>query len=152
MNSIRFNTETKIGSIKPMHAVNNGPSEWFGNSNFEYYKAAGIPYARNHDASFFSSYGGSHTVDISAVFPDFEADVSDPASYDFPCTDKYVEECFKVGAKVFYRLGNKIEHEVKKYHIYAPKDPAKWAQICEHIIRHYTEFRQTVLQWEIPAV
>ena len=154
MNTIKFSTEKIVGKIKPMHAVNNGPAHHYGTANFELFKAAGIPFARNHDASFASAYGGSHTVDISAVFPNFDADVNDPASYDFPCTDKYVSECFSVGAKVFYRLGNRIEHEVKKYHIYAPKDPFKWAQICEHIIRHYTEgwadgFNYDLTYWEI---
>ena len=43
------------------------------------------------------------------------------------------------GAKIFYRLGSRIEHEVKKYGTLPPKDYKKWAVICEHIIRHYTE-------------
>ncbi len=64
-----------------MHSVNNGPVYKFASdqrvSNLEAYKAAGIPYARNHDAAFFNTYGGEHSVDISAVFPDFNADSSD---------------------------------------------------------------------------
>ena len=43
------------------------------------------------------------------------------------------------GTKVFYRLSHRIEHEVKKYGTLPPKDFKKWAVICEHIIRHYTE-------------
>lgn len=43
------------------------------------------------------------------------------------------------GTKVFYRLGQKIEHWEKKYGIYAPQDPHKWAVICEHIIAHMNE-------------
>ena len=50
------------GIVKPMHAVNNGPSHKFASdqriSNLEAYKDAGIPYARNHDAAFYSTYGG----------------------------------------------------------------------------------------------
>ena len=154
VNTVKFNSEKTLGRIKPMHAVNNGPARFGGSDNFDAFREAGIPFARTHDASFFAGYGGYHTVDIHAIFPDFDADVNDEASYDFACTDKYLSEIDSVGAEVFYRLGTKIEHEVKKYNIFAPKDPLKWAQICEHIIRHYTEgwangFYYKITYWEI---
>jgi len=43
-----------MGAVKPMHAVNNGPltPNVRGTSNHELYASPGIPYARNHDASF----------------------------------------------------------------------------------------------------
>lgn len=146
------------GIIKPMHAVNNGPTmpkRMFKKvGNFEDYMAAGIPYARNHDAAFCASYGGEHTVDINAIFPNFDADVDDPASYDFICTDAYTQSILDAGTKVFYRLGNKIDHRVKKYDSIPPKDFHKWAQICEHIIAHYNEgwadgFHHNIEYWEI---
>ncbi len=154
MKTIKFNSESTVGKIKPMHAVNNGPSIRIGTSNSDDFVAAGIPFARTHDASFYPGYGGYHTVDIAAVFPNFDADVDDDESYDFACTDQYLSEINSVGTEVFYRLGNKIEHEVKKYNIYAPTDPLKWAKICEHIIRHYTEgwadgFNYKITYWEI---
>lgn len=75
-----------VGAIKPMHAVNNGPvakspnpNSWGGRSNMNEYRAAGIPFARNHDASFYDSYGNEHTVDVHAIFPRFEADVNSRA-------------------------------------------------------------------------
>ena len=43
------------------------------------------------------------------------------------------------GTEVFYRLGNKIEHESKRYGSIPPKDYAKWARICEHVILHMNE-------------
>ena len=80
-------SETK-GKIKHMNSVNNGPFKSVRNfDNFEAYKAARIPYARNHDAAFNAGYGGEHTVDISAIFPNFDADPYSPDSYDFACTD-----------------------------------------------------------------
>ena len=95
--------------------------------------------ARTHDASFTPAYGGPHTVDILAIFPDFSRDENDPASYDFDLTDEYMGHILAAGTKVFYRLGNRIEHESKRYGSIPPKDPAKWARICEHIIRHMNE-------------
>ena len=141
MANIHINFQNHIGQIKPMHSVNNGPivpqAHSFG--NFEDYAAAGFPMARTHDASFSPAYGGPHTVDIIAIFPDFDADENDPASYDFDLTDEYMENILASGTQVFYRLGNRIEHESKRYGALPPKDYAKWARICEHIIRHMNE-------------
>ena len=138
MSKITVDFADITGRIKPMHSVNNGPVEQRAHSraNFGDYAAARFPMARTHDASFIPAYGGSHTVDIIAIFPDFSADENDPASYDFDLTDEYMENILKSGTKVFYRLGNRIEHESKKYGAVPPADPAKWARICEHIIRH----------------
>lgn len=157
MNKIIINPEKKIGRIKPMHAVNNGPLDKAGSqirSNFNTFKAAGIPYVRNHDASFCSSYGGEHTVDVGFIFPNFDNDPYDENSYDFICTDAYLNIIEMAGSKVFYRLGSKIEHGVRKYGTLPPKDFYKWAVICEHIIRHYTEgwasgFHMDIEYWEI---
>ncbi|MBQ3176975.1 MAG: hypothetical protein IJB52_04090 [Clostridia bacterium] len=136
---IQTNFTSVIGKIKPMHSVNNGPASIRGNGNDRYFTDAAIPFARNHDANFAPSYGAPHTVDIIAIFPDFDADENDPASYDFHLTDEYNARIQSTGTKVFYRLGNKIEHESKRYGALPPKDPHKWARICEHIIRHMNE-------------
>lgn len=134
---VDFSRET--GNMKIMHAVNNGPMRKKPDQvrdNFDSYKALNIPYARNHDASFNSDYGGCHTVDVHYIFPDFNAPVDDPASYDFVLTDQYIENTLAAGTETFYRLGTKIEHEKKKYGTLPPPDFQKWAEICEHIIRH----------------
>ena len=159
MEILRLDPAVSAGAFKPMNAVNNGPVHK-RHANDQYrdnlaaYRAANIPFARNHDASFCNDYGGQYSVDISAVFPDFDADVEDPASYDFACTDEYIAVTLEAGTETFYRLGQKIEHEIKKHHIHPPKDYRKWAQICEHIIRHYNEgwadgFRYGIRYWEI---
>lgn len=154
---MKFNPKNKIGKIKPMHAVNNGPIKGRGDQtrgNFNAYKEAGIPYARNHDASHSSSYGGCHCVDVNCVFTDFSKDVNDPSAYDFACTDKCIKETLDAGTETFYRLGASIEHWIKKYNTLPPADFNKWAQICEHIIRHYNEgwadgFNYNIQYWEI---
>ena len=133
-----------MGKVKPMHAVNNGPVHKFHvndqtASNLQRFIDAGIPFARTHDAAFNSTYGGEHTVDVNNIFTDWNADPYLPESYDFACTDNYLRCIDAAGTKIFYRLGSKIEHWVKKYNTLPPKDFKKWAIVCEHIIRHYTE-------------
>lgn len=124
MSKIIADLSEHIGRIKPMHAVNNGPAKpRFDQTrgNFEDFAAAGIPFVRNHDASYCADYGGEHTVDICAIFPDFDADVNDPASYDFVLTDEYTGTILEAGAQVLFRLGNKIEYWKKKYGTLPPR-------------------------------
>ena len=142
MPAITVNFADVTGAVKPMHAINNGPLKKRDDQtrhNFDTYKASGIPFARNHDAAFCDAYGGEHSVDVHNIFPDFDADLTDPANYDFVLTDEYIDRTFAAGAETYYRLGAKIEHNIKKYGTLPPKDFHKWAVICEHIIRHMNE-------------
>ena len=157
MSPVNIDLTKRIGKMKVMHAVNNGPCVSSGvqtRGNQDDYRAARFKYTRNHDAAFHAGYGGEHTVDIHAIFPNFDADVSSPDSYEFATTDRYIMNTVKYGAEPFYRLGSKIEHGVKKYGTRVPKNFQKWAEICEHIIRHYTEgwadgFNYKITYWEI---
>lgn len=108
-----------MGKVMLTHAVNNGPiaPNVRGVTNFELYKAAGIPYARNHDASFYSSFGGEHTVDVHRIFKNFDADENDPAAYTFDPTDKYVSDTISVGTKVFIGLGQVLSTDINTAHI-----------------------------------
>ena len=62
-----------------MHALNNGPEYKFAAdqriTNLYAFRDAGIPYARNHDASLCYTYGGEHTVDVANIFTDFDAEI-----------------------------------------------------------------------------
>lgn len=158
MHTVTIDFGKSYGKVKPMHAVNNGPVYKFASdqriTNIDSYRAAGIPYARTHDASFYATYGGEHIVDVNFIFPDFDADPYNPDSYDFCLTDEYLRVMEFAGTKPFFRLGSKIEHWQKKYNTLPPKDFKKWAVICEHIIRHYNYgwadgFNMDIEYWEI---
>ncbi len=156
MNIIKINPNNIDGTIKCINAVNNGPvapGVRDSYSNFELFKTAEIPYARNHDASFCSQYNGEHVVDVHRIFKNFDADENDPASYIFEPTDKLIINWNNAGTKTFYRLGASIEHYYK-YGTHPPKDFEKWARICEHIIMHYNEgwaegYEFGIEYWEI---
>lgn len=134
MENIKIDFSKSCGKVKPMHAVNNGseykslPDQRI--SNIDAFRDAQIPYARTHDASFYATYGGEHTVDVHAIFTDFGKDPYDPDSYDFAWTDEYLRVMNLAGVKPFYRLGSKIEHGVKKYGTVPPSDFKKWAVMC----------------------
>ena len=143
------------GCMKPMHSINNAPFTWANCDMFPYLAEAGIPYSRLHDTG--GMFGGGIYVDIDNVFPNFDADPYDPASYEFPFTDHLLKELLKAGVQPFYRLGCTIENyqkEIAPRRIFPPKDPHKWAVICEHIIRHVNEgwadgHHMDITYWEI---
>jgi len=159
MDSLRFDLSKRLGKFKLLNATNGGPwhkrhaTDQF-RSNFTEYKAARIPYSRNHDSGVIGIYGGPYSHDISKIFPNFDADVNDPASYDFACTDEAILACLDAGTETFFRLGETIEHQIKKHATIPPKDFKKWAEICEHIILHYNEgwadgLHLNIQYWEI---
>ncbi len=129
-----------LRTVKPMHGINNGPMHWANFQLFHYLAEAGIPYSRLHDTG--GAFGGGIYVDVANLFPNFDADPTDPASYDFLFNDALLCALCEAGAKPFYRLGCAIENyctTIGPRRIFPPKDAKKWAVICEHIIRHYNE-------------
>lgn len=149
-------TDKKIGTIKELNGVNCAPysSNWGDNQVFinQVFGYCGIPRSRTHDVN--GSYGGCYFVDVPNIFRDFDADENDENSYDFYYTDEYITAIIKTGAKIVYRLGVTIEWGSKKYRANPPKDFAKWARVCEHIIMHYNKgwangFEYGIDYWEI---
>lgn len=155
---LHFDFEKKAGKIKPMHAVGQPP---FGvadcgidEGHLHYLQEANIPYARLHDTG--GHFACNLFVDIPNLFRDFDADENDPASYDFAFTDALFASMMKFGIEPYFRLGVTIEnaHFIRSYRIFPPKDPEKWARICEHIVRHYNEgwadgFHYHIRYWEV---
>ncbi len=158
MTTIRIDTQKNLGKIKPMHAVGQPPFTGgflkFDFTHMRHLTNAKIPYSRLHDVR--GAFGSGRFVDIPNIFRDFDADVEDPASYDFVFTDVLIKEMYSYDVKPVFRLGVTIENQanIKPYHIYPPKDFKKWARICEHIVRHYNEgwadgFHYGIEYWEI---
>ena len=152
---LKVDFETVVGKVKPMHAGGQGPLLGYDDyTMFRYLKDCGMPYSRLHDVG--GAYGKNIFVDIPNLFRDFDADENDPANYDFAFTDRYLAALVANGVEPYFRLGVTIENaaQVRAYRIHPPKDFAKWARICEHVIRHYTEgwaagFRHKITYWEI---
>jgi len=143
------------GQVRPVHSVGQPPIlGWCSDGLFHYLTEANIPYARLHDTG--GAYAGNRFVDVPNIFRNFDANEKDPKNYDFAFTDKLLAAMAKAKVKPIYRLGVTIENEwyVSAKRIAPPKDFAKWARICEHIIAHYNEgwangFKYGIEYWEI---
>ena len=158
MNNVIVDFSKVCGRIKPMHAMGQPPFTGgflkLDFSHIEHLKNANVPYSRLHDVG--GAFGGSRFVDIPNIFRDFDADENLPESYDFVFTDALLAGMAEYGVKPYFRLGVTIENQAnyKAYTIHPPKDYAKWARICEHIIRHYNEgwadgYHYGIEYWEI---
>lgn len=158
MATIKIDISQKVKAIKPMHTVGQPPflggSGKFDFSIMQHLTNANIPYSRLHDVG--GAFGGNRFVDISNIFRNFDADVTDPTSYSFAFTDHLLEAMYKYNVKPIFRLGETIENQmpIEVIRINPPKDFHKWARICEHIIRHYNEgwangYTYGIEYWEI---
>ena len=152
MNEVALSIGEPDGTlVRALHGVNNGPVTYGGLVDAsELYRDAQIPVVRVHDPNWPHAW----EVDIHTIFPDFDRDPSDPASYDFARTDDYIASIVATGAGIVYRLGESIEHTRRKYFVHPPADPEKWAQVCLGIIRHYNEgwadgHAYGIAHWEI---
>ena len=158
MTNIKVDFGKVTGKIKPMHAVGQPP--FVGGfckldvSPMRFLQEANIPYSRLHDVG--GAFGGNRFVDIPNIFRDFDADVDDPASYDFAFTDVLLAGMHEYGISPIFRLGVTIENQcnIRAYRIHPPQDYDPWARICEHIVRHYNEgwadgFEYNIVYWEI---
>lgn len=156
--TVNVDFDQTVGKVKAMHAVGQPPFlggfNKFDFSYIGYLQKANVPYSRLHDV--YGAFGGNRFVDIPNIFRDFDADVNDPASYDFAFTDVLLAAMHEYGVEPIFRLGVTIENQanIKAYRIYPPKDFVKWAQICEHIVRHYNEgwadgYHYGITYWEI---
>lgn len=151
---LNVNFDKELGKIRPLNGVGQPPIHGIDGKYMHYLTDAHIPYSRLHDVG--GMYGGFVYVDIPNIFRDFSANEYDPNSYDFGFTDILIKQLMEANCEPIYRLGVTIEnyHTVKTYRIYPPNDFAKWARVCEYIIKHYNEgwangFHYGIKYWEI---
>ncbi len=65
----------RLGVLKPLHGLNNGPINFGGMLNNSHrYRELGVPWVRLHDPN----WPHPREVDVPQIFPDFDADPDDP--------------------------------------------------------------------------
>jgi hypothetical protein len=157
-----------VGKIYSLLGTNCGPVFFSREQsqppdNFiESYRRLGIDIIRTHDF-----YG---PTDWYVIFPKWDADPNDPASYDFASSDTRIKPILANGFQCFYRLGTswkgarrepindppgtlrgpdgRVTHQADR------ADFQKWATICAQTVRHYTQdwkagFHYDIEYWEI---
>ncbi|MCC4266962.1 GH39 family glycosyl hydrolase [Microbacterium schleiferi] len=70
----------------------------------------------------------------TSLFPDWSADVDDPASYNFAPTDQWVEAVHSLGADVMFTIASSIPSNKLP-----AEDLEVYGRVVEHIVRHYSQ-------------
>jgi len=149
---VLINPNKEIGKLKPMHGISNGPLDGCEDLS-PCYREIGVPFIRLHDTGGAANENRT-LVDISRIFPNFDADENDPSNYFFHHTDELLAAIQKLGAQTIYRLGESIDHTVYNRYARPPKDFEKWSRICVNIIKHFNDgwadgHHFNILYWEI---
>ena len=152
---VKVFTKSSAGKIKKLNGGNLAPpitGEKAGRNIRSSFAELNMPLTRLHDAPLENA--GARLVDVPLIFANFHADETDPRNYYFRQTDDYIRNCIELGCGILYRLGTSIEHGFNKYFTAPPPDTDKWINICDRIIRHYTEgwangFNFRIRYWEI---
>lgn len=133
-----------IGTFKNVSGVTCGPIGPYqgGIDLSNEFKWLRVPSVRIHDCD--------EVGDIDRVFPNFAADPTIASNYDFTKADALVNSIVNTGAKVLYRIGYSWGRVTTP-----PADFDKFAVICEHIAKHYTQgwangyYYSSSFEWEI---
>lgn len=131
------------GVVRALNGVNGGPSvKGRAAAGFaREFAQLNVSSVRLHDIPLVNS--GMKLVDVQDIFPvwNARADVTDADNYFFAPTDDYLKTLRACGVRtVIYRLGTSIEWAYpNKYFAKRPKDPARYAEICAGIMRHYVK-------------
>lgn len=70
--------------------------------------------------------------DPTSLFPDWSADVDDPASYNFTATDQWIDAVHAIGAEVMFTVASSIPRNKLP-----AEDIEVYSRVVEHIVRHY---------------
>jgi hypothetical protein len=133
---IDIDATVTVGALRPLNGVQADDMQ-----GAAFYRSARIDLVRIPDAA--------GNGDIDRIFPDMNADVENPESYNFAPTDQLVESIRSGGAEPLFRIGRGAGAAGEP-----PADLDKWAQIVRHVVLHYNAkwakgFRYGIRYWEI---
>jgi len=148
--AVTFDFAKGTGPVPLVHGLARPPYPAYDNWGLgPTLREANVPYLYLHNTG--GAFGAGAFADISNLFPKFEADENDPASYDFMVTDNLLQQMIRSKLAPVFRLGESEEEraDLHRYRTFPPKDAAKWARVCEHVIRHYNHFWNNGFRYEI---
>jgi len=118
------------------------------------FKQMGIDFVRTHDLDAFGT-GDIDGSGVNRLFPDWSADATLAASYDFTALDAIVAGIVASGAEVFFRLGRSDLSMISVSNSnLPPADFDKFATIARHIVMHYNQgwangYTYGIRYWEV---
>ncbi|WP_439593779.1 GH39 family glycosyl hydrolase [Microbacterium sp.] len=123
-----------VRAFKPLNGVGGVPGPAIGFPQFPdvtpIWKKAGVTLVRSFD--WVSRLDTRNNP--SSLFPDWNADPDDAASYNFAATDEWVAAVHAIGAEVLFTVASSIPSNKLPAH-----DIDVYGRVVEHIVRHYAQ-------------
>lgn len=145
---LSVNAGASIGYMRKLHGTSGIPAPAVGFETvpdiLHVWKDAHVTLVRSYDW-----VSRLDTIDNpTSLFPDWSADPSDPASYNFEATDTWVRQVRSLGADILFTIASEIPRNKRPV-----SDLAKYEQVVENIVRHYVcgwgnGFENAVTHWE----
>jgi xylan 1,4-beta-xylosidase len=135
---ITVDASRPVGIIRSLQGVSGTPLP--GDASHPDFTAQfGVNIVRTHDVDC----NGTSDIDGAGpnrIFPHWNADPNDPASYIFGPTDRAVLSIVRSGAQVEYSLGHSdLTCAGIATNNVPPPDPALYAIVARHVAEHYND-------------
>lgn len=121
-------------AFRPLNGVGGVPGPVDGQPDFPdmtpLWREAGVTVVRSFDWVSRLDTRDNPT----SLFPDWSADVDDPASYNFAATDQWIEAVHAIGAEVMFTVASSIPKNKLP-----AEDVELYGRVVEHIVRHYSQ-------------
>jgi xylan 1,4-beta-xylosidase len=153
---VSVNASKPVGVIRSLQGVSGTPLP--GDTSHPDFTAQHrelrVDIARTHDIDCKGT-GDLDGAGPNRIFPDFTADPSDPASYNFGPTDRAILSIVRAGEDVEFNLGRSDLRCAGVVANNAPApDPEVYANVARHVARHYNDgwangYRLGIRYWEI---
>jgi hypothetical protein len=156
LRAITVDAARPVGIIRSLQGVSGTPLP--GDSSHpnltQQFHQLGVNIVRTHDVDC----QGTSDIDgigPNRIFPDSNADPSDPSAYNFGPTDRAVLSIVRSGAQVEYSLGHSdLSCAGANFNNAPPIDPARYAIVARHVAQHYNDgwdagYHLGIRYWEI---
>ncbi|KSU54634.1 GH39 family glycosyl hydrolase [Microbacterium enclense] len=124
---------TAESAFRPLNGVGGVPGPVEGYEQFPdltpMWREAGVSVVRSFDWVSRLDTRDNPT----SLFPDWSADVDDPASYNFAATDQWIDAVHAVGAEVMFTVASSIPRNKLP-----AEDVEVYGRVVERIVRHYS--------------
>lgn len=121
-------------AFRPLNGVGGVPGPVDGYPQFPdmtpLWREAGVTVVRSFDWVSRLDTRNNPT----SLFPDWDAPIDDPASYNFTATDEWVEAVHSIGAEVMFTVASSIPSNKLP-----ALDVDAYGRVVEHIVRHYSQ-------------
>ena len=145
------------GTVNALNGVQSGPRPLVrGDADLtSHFQAAGVDHVRLPQDTL------PNNLTLGGIFPDPHADPDDPSAYDFTRIDLFMQAIVEAGIEplweAMYDIGlsdglTKGNRGRSLQHGFYPRNPAKWAAVIQHTLKHFNDGWADGHHWNVTYV